>query len=628
MLPQTELTAYQSAINLTLLNDIIAFVRDTSKADGPKRSALRRKCILLDGEAKNSAFQEKYGFLYLGELLERYEERFGMSIQDFRAIALALGYTHDMTDDSMFIGPQRRNFLRRLAGKTSGDAYLTGAMYLLSEQANTASSYEKALYEANYAATEEVLFALSLFQDQEQAFSRFKPLLLRLLGAGRTMTALGNMKALDWFIAWLTPRVKAGRGKDMALFRALTALPCAFVKPDSKHHTTLLDFGWTPLEIAYANMMEALSQSVSDSLRLNSLLAEKVAVRLFQAVLPYESALPPDVYNQLSMILRRYSQFRIKYNGCEYLLDALKDGPHIRNVNTFLWFMCHTEAAHPVFGDFDILESKWDALASAMDQKKYLELFEHSLTDDLDASGIQSRIARYDALTGRSYLAAYREGGDVSRFDLLVNKGVLDLWQSFQDSLDEAGFPARPCMIDHIKQYLNGLSTIQAYQFYEHYFETYPVLSLEKYFNYRHRDFINALTDSRTYYNSSRYVLTLAIQRTFLDDGQKRQLLKWLEEYIFAFAPDKYLPFAAAILEDKAVAGLFPMEEQCALFAAIIRQPGLVQGFADELKRRYLSEAELQAERDAKAAAEQEAAHQKELSEIQKIQDDFDEKFV
>ena len=80
MLPQTELAAYESAISLPLLNDIIAFVRDTSKADSSKRTALRRNCIFLDRNAKGFAFQEKYGFLYLGELLERYEEGFGISV--------------------------------------------------------------------------------------------------------------------------------------------------------------------------------------------------------------------------------------------------------------------------------------------------------------------------------------------------------------------------------------------------------------------------------------------------------------------------------------------------------------------------------------------------------------------
>ena len=133
MLDSLELTAYRSAVNLPLLNDIIAFIRDASEASPGKRAALRRNCVFLDASASGGAFQEKYGFLYLGELLERYEERFGMSARDFRAIALALAYAKDLTDDSMFVGPQRRNFLQRVKSGADGDIYLTGALYLLEE---------------------------------------------------------------------------------------------------------------------------------------------------------------------------------------------------------------------------------------------------------------------------------------------------------------------------------------------------------------------------------------------------------------------------------------------------------------------------------------------------------------
>lgn len=626
MLPQTELVVYESAINLPLLNDIIAFVRDTSKADSSKQTALRQSCIFLDHDAKGSAFQEKYGFLYLGELLERYEERFGMSVQDFRAIALALGYTRDMTDDSMFIGPQRRIFIRQLVNKANGDVYLTGALYLLNKDSNAVNPYEKTLYETNYAATEEALFALSLLQDQEQAFSRFKPLLLRLLGPDRTMPALGNMKALDWLIAWLTPRIKAVRGKDMALFRALAALPVSFVKPESKHHTALLGCGWAALEIAYANMMTVLSRSVKNALNPDSLVAEKIAVNLFQEVLSHEATLSEPVYEQLSVIFARFQNFRIKCNGCESLLEALNDS-HIQNSDTALWFMNYAKTLHPAFRAFDILDAKWDALASTMERVKYIDLFENSLTEDLDASGIQSRIARYDALTGSSYLDAYREGGRASRFGLLVNKGVLDLWQCFQDSLDDAGLPMKPCMIRYIRQYLYGLSTIQAYQFYEGFFKTYPVLYLERYFGYDYRTFYNALVDGQTHYSNGYREIKLKIQRNFLDARQKRQLLKWLEEYIFAFEPDLYLSFAEAILRDEKIAELFSVEEQRALFRLVIHQPDLFWQTANELKQRYLSQEELQAEQDAKNAAAQEAARQKEQDQIQKIRDNFSEKF-
>ena len=71
-----EMKAFEEQINLSLLSDIIAFVVDTIKADYTQKENLRRRCILLNYDVKSEDFQKKYGFLYLGELLERYEERY------------------------------------------------------------------------------------------------------------------------------------------------------------------------------------------------------------------------------------------------------------------------------------------------------------------------------------------------------------------------------------------------------------------------------------------------------------------------------------------------------------------------------------------------------------------------
>mgnify|MGYP006876764963 CR=1 FL=1 len=90
----SNMSAYAAQINLKLLNDIIIFVINAAKANYAQREELRTRCIfpLSPGQAAASAMQQEYGFLYLGELLERYEERFGMTLPDRRAIALALGY--------------------------------------------------------------------------------------------------------------------------------------------------------------------------------------------------------------------------------------------------------------------------------------------------------------------------------------------------------------------------------------------------------------------------------------------------------------------------------------------------------------------------------------------------------
>lgn len=138
----TEMKAFESKINFTLLSDIISTVIKTANAAYQQTEALFQRCIFLLQTEGDKNLQEKYGFMYLGELLERYEDRFGMPIEDRRAIALALGYTRDLTTDVMFVGSQRDNFIRTVKKCAQGDIYLTGALYLLYEGTNDGAAYE------------------------------------------------------------------------------------------------------------------------------------------------------------------------------------------------------------------------------------------------------------------------------------------------------------------------------------------------------------------------------------------------------------------------------------------------------------------------------------------------------
>lgn len=612
---QTELHAYSGKINLPLFNNITAFVLDTVEATHSQRSELRRQCPFLT-TASGEAFQEKYGFLYLGELLERYEERFGMTVPDLRAMALALAYTRDLTTPEMFIGPQRDNFLRNVRKAAGDDIYLSGAMYLLDEGRDGATVRELELTGREYHSTEELIFVLGLFRDWERAFLHFKSQLLRLLGRERTMPSLGNMTALNWLIAWLTPLLKAARGKDMALFRALCALPASHVKPGGKPHDTLLGYGWTTLEIAYANMMAVLSHPVDGTLQKDSIVSEKIAVTLFREALTNDTPLAPETYGQLTSVYQLYKRFSIKCCGCEGLLQALEADTRIQNADTFSWFSTLADIYSPVFSSFDVMDKKWDSLAHTLEPDKYVPLFEGCLDDGMDREDIQRRLDRYQSLTGKDYTSVYWGGNQGRRFGLLADKGILDLWSLFRNSLGEDGQNDRPEMASYIWEYVRGIRSPQAFRFFEQFFSAYGVGGLERFFGHRHRDFLGGLT-KRGYYSNEPMVLQL--HRDCLDDGGHRQLLQWLEEYMFTYQPEKYLELLAAILRDEFAASLLTAEGQRELFDLVAKNPGTHRGILNELKHRYLTEDELQAERDAEAAARQQSEQRQREERVQII---------
>lgn len=604
----TGLKIYDGIINTALLNEIIAFVLDTAGADYSQRKELTEHCIFYDPQADGNAVQDKYSFLYLGELLERYEERFGMPKPDLRAIALALGYTHDLLTDEMFVGTQKSDFWRKVQREGSGDIYLMGAL-------SQRSADQYAPTDWPVSRTEELLFAMSLHPDFSQAAQRLKPQLTDLLGKGRTMPVMGNEKPLEWLTAQAAPVIKTLKGKDYALLRALCALSSSYVKPGSKHHGLLLEHGWSALEIAWANAWLALEQRC---LSPQSMVTEKIMVGLFREVLAHKEPLTEEAYAYLTELFSRYQHFHIKCYGCEKLPDTLLDCT-IQDPATFAWFGKLVDIRHPALGGFDILDPKWDSLSSTF--HKYRALFELHLCDDMDAGDIKTRIGRYDALTGGNYLAYCAEESYSTHFGLMVSKGLIDLWQTFQDSLDGEGSVTRPDTRGNISRYLKGLPTIQAYQFYQTFFQKYGMAGLQSFFGWEHRNFRDSLVKQSHYYSD---VESLNLQRDFLDKDGHRQLLDWLQAYYYIYEPDKYARLVVLVLRDEFAAGLLSREEQLALFNFVIVDKELVRSCERELKQRYMTEAQLQTEREARAAAEQEAEKQKRTAEAQAIREELD----
>lgn len=620
---QTEMQAFAGKISLTLLNDIIAFVREASDADNARKRAVQQECIFLYGNTGGGALQEKYGFLYLGELLERYETRFGLPIQDLRAIALGLAYTRDLVSGSMFVGAQREDFLRRVRREAEDDLYLAGALYLLNRGLDGAAIWEERLL-GRHDSTEDQIFALSLLPSAGPAFQRCSPQLLRLLGPDRTMPVLGNMRTLAWLFGWLQSAVKKAKGRNMALFRALATLPSAFVKKDCKHHAVLLEQGYSSFEIAYANMMTVLLQTPGDVLRQDSITAQKIAVELFWEILAHKEPFPAEAYAQFTEIFKRYLHFSPRCYGCKTMPEALQDAPQASNAGTFIWFAGQAGITHPTLGGFDVMDTAWDALAAGLPPEDYLFLFEAGLTENLEQADVRNRIERYDALTGTSYLAGYWTDRDLDRFGLLVKKDIFDLWELFQKCLDSEGAICQPVMMRYIRSALKDFKTVQAYRFYQKFMEELGAQKLNILFeNDTYGDLYLSLVKDSTDYRGINGGVTLAIDRDFLDDDGRRQVLEWLEAYIFLQKPEKYLLFITAILLDKSIAALFSEKDQQALFSLVIRCPSLPAHVSSRLKERYFTPEELQAEAEAAEADRQKEEQRARLEQERHIREKY-----
>lgn len=256
-----------------------------------------------------------------------------------------------------------------------------------------------------------------------------------------------------------------------------------------------------------------------------------------------------------------------------------------------------------------------------MKPEKYRALFGLILTETMPAEELKAWVSRYDQLTGDSFKDACTGERYSPHFPLLVDKGLLDLWQCFQDSLDSGGNVRNPDTLDNIRRYLRGIRTAQAYRFYQRFFQEYGMPGLKRFWEWGHRDFKESLCRaSRSYCSCPE---SLHLQRDFLDGEGQRQLLDWLQDYCFFYEPEKYPGLVVAILRDGAAPGLLSPAEQRALFDLAISRIRPQDYVVQALKSKYLTEEEQRADQAALAVKEQEAAERKRQEALQALRDEY-----
>ncbi len=618
MSENARMLAFTEKVNLSLFGDVTHFILEATETSHEQMEQLACHCVLFDPEHEPGSIQEKYSFLYLGELLERYEERCGMPLPDLRAIALALGFTNELLTKEMFVGSQKRDFVEKIKKQAAGDIYLTGALYLLGEDA---PAQETALLGKEYTATEDLIFVLSVFHgDFPPYFQRFKQQLLRLLGKGRTIPPIGNLLLFAWAIRQVNPLMKTMRTKDAALFRALCSLQKSFARPGSHQHDVLLAEGYTPLEIAYLNVL-ALPSSISDGeISGFSVVAEKIVVELFRKAVPQEKPFSPGIYDQFTSLFCQFQQFHIKCYGVHTLPEALEGHAKIGNATTFMWLSKLVNQASPLFQCFDILDPKWDSLVG-LGPEKYESLFRQSLHGGMASEEIKQRVARYDALTGANYVAACCNKYFSMSFHLLVEKDVIDLWELFCSNLDEAGQAKDPQAMECIGTYLKNHFSVWAFRFYEKFFAEYGIQGIDRFFSCNRTRIFSPLVEKRHGYGKAALIITL--HRNFLSEKEHRQALNWLQEYFFVAYPGDYMEFMKAVLFDKFAPTLLSAEERRTLFDLLAECGVLNAGERDALKKRYLTPEELQAESDAQARKEREQEQKREADRVQRIREEY-----
>jgi len=584
--------AFHDQVNIVLFNDIVEFVAGTSAENHSVVLRELEYSHLWYSRTHNENIQQKYSFRYLGELLERFEERHGSTIADIRAIALALAYAKDLLADDMFVGRQKSDFINKIVKLSDSDIYLKGALFRLGlgeYNVNDLLNYPTGMH---YTKTEQLIFVISLYDDFEKAFVDFKPQLIRLLGADRSIAIDGNTDIYCWFIKMLlrSTQIKTMRTKDMALFRALMELPVSFVKEGSRHHGILLDNGYTALDIIYLNSSMIRHRPTRDSLDTKSIVAEKIAIEMCIKFINSENTHSPHAYEHLEWLLNLYETFVIKIGGCSGIYTAINPIIKLTNPQTFIWlFNQSRENDSDYYGykkgklpdslfSFDIMDTKWDDLHGGLSEASYRHLFDMRLSAEshiMSREQVEERINKYDALTGQSFVDQFiidHSWRYDRTFAIVVSKGIIDLVTAFEacdaihDVKDDTRDTDRPAMLQYIKNYIKGIGSRESFEFFRYFLsrysfdDMYRLFTEKNYYGNREDFFVGSLYKGPVKNYGDKDEARFKIKRSFLSDDEHRELFGWLDDFLLQYKPEGYAEFAILLLTDDFITTLYPKE--------------------------------------------------------------------
>ena len=109
---------YENVINMELMWQMRQMI---AEAAGTQLVEPRCRKTLFKRRAVQESMESKFGFRYPGEVLERCHERCGDTMQNLRALAIALADEKEFLKDNMFIGSQKAGFIGRIRRNAEKD---------------------------------------------------------------------------------------------------------------------------------------------------------------------------------------------------------------------------------------------------------------------------------------------------------------------------------------------------------------------------------------------------------------------------------------------------------------------------------------------------------------------------
>lgn len=582
-----------SMVDQQLLNQMKDLIIRTTD-EGAYDKLLGWNC-LFGAEASVRNMEEQYNLKYPGEVLERYEERCGGGRSQTLALALALAETKPLLGQTMFVGTQYKDFMRKVRELSKDDFCMYCILLLLTERAEE----EKQLFDGirSHVCTgiEELIFAVYVLQNTKDAWEAVKKYGSCFLGKGRKQKAYGNVRLYIWLLRQFAEDIRKCRGKDVNVLKALLELSCKYVKKETTIWNRLQEAGYSAQEILYLNLLIPGEFNTPKALKQDSITMERMALAGVRELFNSEIIEDPSLFGFCGELIKKYRRYNICLEGKAGILESLNDGVQIKNKGLFQYLYKRKikENLPEKWFYTDFGKQGGCSIHTWMDPDEFTELFGASMIyyKDID---IDIWLKNYQECTGKCYSDIFWKADNYkvrSVFELFVSKKKINfeyLLEEYSD--DEKQLPEKElgekwsAMRNNITSAVGRLNTHEAYLFWDAFDKKFGISHLDTFL--LHNNTVLNAVGIESYSRCFRY---LNFKENILTAMEQTKLFDWVEQEVYKKVPDQYDRFLYTFLMMDTAKKIFP-EESRELFYMIKEDVSETEKYS--LCQKYYTESE------------------------------------
>lgn len=578
---------------------------------------------------KNEREDREYVFLYPGEMMERYQEKLGNTIEIRRALAFALAVMIPFFEPEMFVGIQYQNFLKQLEQEAKTDIYLAGALYFLEKSEQRKQLYYEFVKNYPYQEAAECMGILFLFKEIEEIWKLLREKVCIMFDRSSEMDIFQNGEMYVWFFRAYEKQLKRERKKLFAKLKLLGKLQHIYAKEGSDIFKQLEEMGHQKAEILYLNLQMLQAGRCDGIETVSQITWERAAEHFCIFFCNQREDFPEEVYRLCEELIRVHCSYEIKIGGHDGILEAMKDQVAVRNIKVYelLYSYRGNQKTNPEW--FFIPSDKEQAgkILLLIGKKDFDERVRETLRGlPLEQEEVQAYLKTYQELTHVDYIQQmledepYRNNKTfemLSEFHLLDPRSLIrELLAKGEGKLIEEWEEQKK--FDYVFSYIRDMNTDLKFQTAKILLENRPMEELKK---DGKRFFLWECVGIREYYWRGAYA-QMNFVKLGLSPCQELQLFFWLEKSIYLFCPEKYFDFLLAVLREEKNHVWFPKEHAKKYWEKLL-EFGVPNADSKSLRNLYMEKEELE-----QFYKEQEALEkQKRLLEMEKETENAYQKF-